>query len=149
MKIEVSCLISLAMLMLVGCATSRESTHSCGIDHVKTSRLGLEVYFQSDTSFNYFTISRIGPQGPSTKHSVRKGRLVPPDWPPRPGFPGFNLFAPRHFFLDRGGSAGSFNLFGGCDYDIKSDERGVYLHVEGADGDTSDMVYNEDIRPGE
>jgi hypothetical protein len=116
---------------------------------VKTSGLGLKVYFQTDTSFNYFEISGIGAQGPSTKHSVRKGRLVPPDWPPRPGFHGFHVFAPRHFFLDRGGSAGSFNLFGGCSYDIKSDQRGVCLHVEGADGDISDAIYYEDIRPGE
>jgi hypothetical protein len=146
MRIEVSCLISLALLMLVGCATSSGSTHACGIDHVKPRGLGLEVYFQADTSFNILTINPMGARGPSTSHSVRKGRLVSPDVPPQPGL---HLFAPRHFFLDRGGSASSFNLFGGCSYEIKTDQRGAYLHVEGAEGDISDAVYNEDIRPGE
>jgi hypothetical protein len=146
MKIEVSRLISLAMCMLVGCATSRASAHECGIDHVKTTRLGLKVYFQPDISANFFSINRTGAEGSSTQHSVRKGRLVPPDVPPRPGF---HLFAPRYFFLDRGGSASGFNLWGGCSYEIKSDQHGMYLHVEGADGDTLDAVYNEDIRPGE
>jgi hypothetical protein len=147
MKTKVPCLMAITMLTLVGCATSRESTHSCGIDHVKTSGLGLNVYFQPDTTFNFFTINQVGPEGPSTKHSVRKGRLVPPDVPHRPGF---HVFAPRHFFLDRGGTANSFNIWGGCSYEAKFDKLlGLYLHVDGAEGDTSDVVYNEDIRPGE
>jgi hypothetical protein len=146
MKVEVPRLVSLAIFALLGGATSRASAHECGIDHVKTTRLGLKVYFQPNVSFNIFSINRTGAEGSSTHHSVRKGRLVPPDNPPRPGF---HLFALRYFFLDRGGSASSFNIWGGCSYEIKSDPHGMYLRVEGADGDTSDAVYNEDIRPGE
>jgi len=146
MTIEVSRLISLAMLMLVGCATSRASAHECGIDHVRTTRLGLKVYFQPGINANLFTINRTGVEGASTNHSVRNGRIVPPDVPPRHGL---HLFAPRYFFLDQGGSASGFNLWGGCSYDIKSDQHGIYLHVEGADGDISDAFYTEDIRPGE
>lgn len=146
MKFEVSRLISLATLLLVGGGTFRASAHECGIDHVITTRLGLKVYFEPGLSVNFFSINRTGVEGASTKHSIRKGRLVPPDVPPRSGF---HLFAPHYFFLDRGGSASGFNIWGGCSYEIKSDQHGVYLHVEGADGDTSDAVYNEDIRPGE
>ena len=146
MKVEVSRLISLAMLMLVGCTTVGASAHECGVDHVKTTRLGLKVYFQPDVSANYLSINRTGAEGASTQHSVRKGRLVPPDVPPRHGL---HLFAPRYFFLDRGGSASGFNLWGGCSFEVKSDQNGMYLHVEGADGDTSDAVYNEDILPSE
>jgi hypothetical protein len=146
MKIEVSRLISLAMLMLAGCATFCASAHECAIDHVKTTRLGLKVYFEPDSSINFFNINRTGADGAPTKHSVRKGRLVPQDMPSRPGF---HPFAPRYFYLDRDGSATSFNFWGGCSYEIKSDQHGVYLHVEGSDGDTSIDVYSEDIRPGE
>jgi hypothetical protein len=71
MKIEVSRLISLAMCMLVGCATSRASAHECGIDHVKTTRFGLKVYFQPDISANSFSINRTGAEGSSTQHSEK------------------------------------------------------------------------------
>lgn len=95
---------------------------------------------------DFFAISPSGPQGPPTSHSVRKGRLVPKDFPARPGF---HPFAPRHFFLDRGGSAQSLLLFGGCSYEVEPGQRGAYLHVEGAEGDTSDVFFNEDIYPDE
>jgi hypothetical protein len=146
MKVEVSRLISLAMFMSLGGATVGASAHECGVDHVKTTRLGLKVYIQRDVSANFFSINRTGAEGATTNHSVRNGRIVPPDVPPRHGL---HLFAPRYFFLDRGGSASGFNLWGGCSFEIKSDQHGMYLHVEGADGDISDAVYNEDIRPDE
>jgi hypothetical protein len=71
---------------------------------------------------------------------------VPKDFPARSGL---HPFAPRHFFLDGGGSAQSLILFGGCSYEVQSEQRGAYLHVEGAEGDTSDVFYNEDIQPNE
>jgi hypothetical protein len=142
MKIAVLSLILLAMFILAGCATSPRPTHACGVDHVKANRLGLDVYFQPDTDFDFFAISPSHSEGPSTSHSVRKGRLVPKDFPTRPGF---HPFAPRHFFLDRGGSAQSVLLFGGCSYKVEPGQRGAYLHVEGAEGDTSDVFFNEDI----
>ena len=145
MRIEMWFLISLAMFTLAGCAAPSEvSTHFCAVDEVKPSGLGLQVYLQPNASINLLTVNQKGPGGMSTHYSVRKGRVVAPDNPPRPGF---HPFAPRHFFLDQRGSADSFNIFGGCSYEIRSDAGGTYLHVVDPGGDTDESVYEENIRP--
>lgn len=144
-KTSIVRLLSRALLSLTCCIGS--TAYSCGIDHVKARGSGLEVYFEPDTIFIFFSINQRGDEGAAKKYSVANGRLVTYT-PTIQLHHGWHPFAPRHFFLDRSGSASSFNFFGGCSYDVKSDQNGLYLHVQGAEGDTSDMVYERDFRPG-
>lgn len=134
-------------MLLAGCATTEYRSHACGIEHVEAKGLGLEVYFESDAVFNYFSVNRHGMEGAEKRYSVAHGgHLVAHDGAIQ-SRKGWHPFSPRHFFLDQGGTAGSFNLFGGCTYVLNSDKLGAFLHVQGADGDTSDAVYDEEIRP--
>ena len=72
MKVEVSRLISLAMFMSLGGATVGASAHECGVDHVKTTRVGLKVYIQRDVSANFFSINRTGAEGRHDKPFGKK-----------------------------------------------------------------------------
>jgi hypothetical protein len=84
----------------------------------------------------------VGPLREILHYSIVNGRIVPADSPH-----GFHPFASRHFFLRRGDVAGTFEMFGGCSYEIESDQIGLYLHTECEPGDTDPNTYTDDIRP--
>lgn len=135
------------MLTLAGCATHPGvDTPFCGVNHIEASGHGLKVIFGTDVNelpSNGFragglTVTRSGGHGASTRYAIKNGRLKRQ----------YQLLSSRYLLLNVGDSAGTFNGFGGCSYEVQVDEQGSYLDVKGSLGDTETSSYIAWYRPG-
>jgi hypothetical protein len=134
------------MLTLAGCATRIADTPPCGVSHVEASDRGLKVFFGTDANeipSNGFragglTVNRAGSHVPSKRYAIKNGRLKGQ----------FQLISSRYLVLNVGDSAGTFNGFGGCFYEVKVDKDGPYLDVNGTAGDLDLSSYVAWYRPG-
>jgi hypothetical protein len=74
---------------------------------------------------------------PSKRYAIKNGRVEDK-----------YLRSSRSLLLYVGDSAGTFNGFGGCSYEVKVDEDGPYLDVNGTAGDLDLSTYIAWYRPG-
>ena len=93
------------------------------------------------------SINRTGAEGTTTNHSVRTA-----DQSARRSASAWTSSSCPSLLLSRSGSYHGRRIDlirAAAPSESESDQRGMYLHVEGADGDISDADYDEDIRPDE
>jgi hypothetical protein len=145
MRLLIRSLYAVWMLTLAGCATRVVDTPPCGVSHVEASGRGLKVFFGTDVNevpSNGFragglTVDRAGGHVPSKRYAIKNGRVEDK-----------YLRSSRSLLLYVGDSAGTFNGFGGCSYEVKVDEDGPYLDVNGTAGDLDLSTYIAWYRPG-